>query len=311
MQSRKTGIGVLLLVLCVFVGIAAALSFVFFTDVKATSTSQETDTYGLNDQAVIAGDYVDSGGAQHAMLLNSLATLAPKLTTADRSDCPTSPGSTGIAFYSVNNSGVAAGWCTNAQSIQIGFTYSQGKFTDISIPGATLVNAIGINDAGDVVGTYKDANGAQHGYLLHGSTLTTLDPPGTVSLNTCWGINNAGVITCYGINGSGGYSSFTTADKGATYVPFTDPNAGTLGTAVHQINNNGDIIATTFDASNNRHGVLFHAGVYNDFDDPSGVGTTRGVGLNDSLVIVGRYGSGVYGGTGFQSLAKASSDSMR
>jgi hypothetical protein len=302
MQSHKIVIGVFLLVLCVSVGIAA-LTFVFFTDINATPTAQETDTYGLNNGAVIAGDYVDSSSVQHGMLLTSLATLVPKLTSVDRADCVTTPGSTSIAFYSVNSSGVAAGWCTNKTTTQIGFTYSQGKFTDISIPEATLVNAIGINDAGDVVGTYV-VGGVQHGYLLHGSTLTTLDPPGVTSLATCWGINNAGVITCYGINANGGYSSFITADQGKTYTPFHDPNEGTLGTAIHQINNNGDIVGTYFDASNAAHGVLYHAGTYNSFDDPNGIGATRGDGLNDTLVVVGRYGSGVYGGVGFQGVAK-------
>jgi len=302
MQSRRNLIGVFSLLVLV-VGIAAALTFVFFTDIKATPTSQETDTYGLNNAGVIAGDYVDSNSVQHGMLLTTLSTLVPKLTTIDRADCVTSPSSTSIAFYAINKSGVAAGWCTNTNSVQIGFTWKNGTFTDITIPGATLVNAIGINDAGDVVGTYV-VNGVQHGYLLHNSVLTTLDPPGITSLATCWGINNAGVITCYGTNASGGYSSFTTADKGVTFTPFHDPSEGTLGTAVHQINSNGDIIATVFDASNNRHAVLYHAGQYYDFDDPSGVGTTRGVGLNDSLLMVGRYGSGVYGGVGFQTLAK-------
>jgi len=302
MQHRRVVLGVLSLFL--FVAAGAALTFVFFTDINATQTAQETDTYGMNQAGVIAGDYVDGNGVQHGMLLTSLATLVPKLTTIDRADCVTSPSSTTIAFYAVNTSGVAAGWCTKADSTVIGFTWAKGQFTDVTIPGSTFVEAIGINDAGAVVGTYKDANAAQHGFLLVGSTVTTLDPPGTVSTDTAWGINNAGVITIYGIDANGAYVSFTTADQGKTYTPFHDPNEGTLGTAIHQINNHGDIIATVFDASNNRHAVLYHAGQYNDFDDPNGVGTTRGVGLNDNLVLVGRYGSGVYGGIGFQTLAK-------
>jgi len=295
-----------LLLGCVSVGIAAAppLSFLFFTDVKATQTAQETDTYGLNDKGVIAGDYVDSNGVQHGMLLASLATLAPKLTTVDRADCVTSPGSTSISFYAVNNLGVAAGWCTNTSNVVIGYTYAGGKFTDIKIPGATFTEAIGINDGGAVVGSYKDANSVQHGFLLVGSTLTTLDPPGTTSTNTAWSINNAGVITVYGIDANGKYESFTTANQGKTYTPFRDPNEGTIGTAIHQINNNGDIVGTYFDTNNATHGVLYHAGTYNSFDDPNGVGTTRGDGLNDSLVFVGRYGSGVFGGAGYQGVAK-------
>jgi probable HAF family extracellular repeat protein len=294
MQSRKTVLGVLLLVLCVYVGIAMALTFVF-KDIKATQTAQETDTYGINDKLAIVGDYVDAAGIQHGMILGG----ANVFLSADRPDCQNSPSSTSIAFYAINSSGVAAGWCTNTSGVEIGFTYSRGHFTDINIPGATLVNANGINDAGAVVGTYVDSGGVQHGYLLQGGTLTTLNPPGVTSTATAWGINNAGVITVYGVNASGGFMSYTTADNGQTYTPFHAPGEGPTGTAIHQINNNGDIVATYFDASGNRHGVLYHGGQFFSFDDPGGVGSTRANGVNDTLVIVGRYGSGLFGGVGY------------
>ncbi len=297
MQSRKIVIGVFLLVLCVSVGIAQAPTLTFlFKDVNFSPTAQETDTYGVNNTRAIAGDYVDSAGVQHGMILGGINAITP----IDRSDCPGTPGSTGIAFYGINSAGAAAGWCTNTNGVEIGFTWAKGKFTDIKITGASLVNANGINDSGAVVGTYVDASGVQHGFLMDNSGLTTLDPPGTASLNTAWGINNAGVITVFGVNSSGTYLSFTTANKGATYTPFHAPGEGSTGTAIHQINNNGDIVATVFDSSGNRHGVLYHAGQYYTYDDPSGVGSTRADGLNDMLVMVGRYGSGVYGGIGFE-----------
>jgi len=297
MQSSKIVVGVFLLVLCVSVGIAAAPTLTFlFRDVQALPTALETDTYGINNARAIAGDYVDSAGVQHAAILGGSNTF----TRADRPDCATSPSSTSIAFYGINSAGVAAGWCTNTSGVQIGFTWAKGTFTDIKIAGATLTNAIGINDAGAVVGTYVDSSGIQHGYLLVGGSLTKLDPPGVVSLATAWGINNAGVITVYGANSSGGYLSFTTANKGQTYTPIHAPGEGATGTAVHQINNNGDIVATYFDASSNRHGVLFKNGTAYPFDDPNGVGSTRGVGINDMDVMVGRYGSGYSGGIGYQ-----------
>ena len=301
MQTHKTAIGVFVIVLCISIAMLAAPTLTFlFKDVMALPTAQETDTYGLNNARAIAGDYVDSAGIQHAVILGGVNVF----TRADRPDCAGTPGSTGIAFYAINSSGVAAGWCTNTSGTQIGFTWYKGTFTDIHITGASLVNAVGINDAGSIVGTYVDSRGVQHGYLLEGSTLTTLDPPGTASLATAWGINNAGVITVYGANSSGDYLSFTTADKGTTYTPFHTPGEGAIGTAIHEINNNGDIVATYFDSSSNRHGVLFHAGTYYSFDDPNGVGSTRAVGVNDNLVMVGRYGSGVYGGVGFIALTK-------
>jgi len=299
MPSRRTVIGVFLLVLCVAVGIAAALSFLF-RDVQATTTAQETDTYGINNSRAIAGDYVDGNGIQHAMILGGTTAIR----SVDRADCVNAPSSTSIAFYGINSTGVAAGWCTSTRGPEIGFTYAKGTFTDINITGATLVNAIGINDAGSVVGTYVDSNGVQHGFLLEGGTLTKLDPPGTVSLNTAWGINNSDAITVYGSDANGKYLSFITTDKGKTFTPYHAPEEGSIGTAIHEINNNGDFVATYFDSSSNRHGVLYHAGTYYSFDDPNGVGSTRGVGLNDLLIMVGRYGSGVYGGVGFQAFTQ-------
>ena len=295
MQSRRNVIGVFVLVLCVCVGIAAALTFVF-KDVQAVTTAQETDTYGINNARAIAGDYVDSSGIQHAVILGGVNAFI----SADRPGCVTSPGSTSIAFYGINSSNVAAGWCTNTSGVQVGFTYSRGHFTDISIPGAILTNAIGINDAGAVVGTYVTSTGVQHGFVLVGSTLTNLDPPGVTSTATAWGINNAGVISAFGINASGTYVSFTTPDMGQTWTPLHAPGEGSIGTAMHEINNNGDVVGTYFDSSGNRHGVLYHGGTYYSFDDPNGVGSTRANGLNDMLVMVGRYGSGVYGGVGYQ-----------
>jgi len=272
-----------------------ALTFLF-RDVQAVTTAQETDTYGINNARAIVGDYVDSGGVQHAVILGGVNAFV----SADRPDCVRSPGSTSIAFYGINSSNVAAGWCTNTSGVQIGFTYSRGHFTDINIQGAILTNAIGINDAGSVVGTYVTSTGIQHGFVLVGSTLTNLDPPGVTSTATAWGINNAGVISAFGINASGTYVSFTTPDMGQTWTPLHAPGEGSIGTAMHEINNNGDVVGTYFDSSSNRHGVLYHGGMYYSFDDPNGVGSTRANGLNDMLVMVGRYGSGVYGGIGYQ-----------
>jgi hypothetical protein len=112
------------------------------------------------------------------------------------------------------------------------------------------------------------------------------------------------VATVFGVNANGTYLSFTTPDKGQTWTPFNPPGQGSTGVAIHEINNNGDIVATIFDSSGNRHGVLYKGGMYYPYDDPNGVGSTRGDGINDMDVMVGRYGSGVYGGTGFQAFTQ-------
>src|ERR1022692_4149052 len=139
MQRGKTIFTMFLVGLVVSVGTAAAPTLTFtYKDVHATTTAQETDTYGINNKGVIAGDYVDSAGVQHGMIL-----AGTKLTKVDNSACPGTPGGTGIQFFAINSAGVAAGWCTNTSSSEIGFTYAKGKFTNIKITGASAVNVNG------------------------------------------------------------------------------------------------------------------------------------------------------------------------
>ncbi len=59
----------------------------------------ETDTYGINNAGVIVGDYVDSKGVQHGMIL-----AGSKLTTVDnKAAARLLRAPAGIAFYGVNS----------------------------------------------------------------------------------------------------------------------------------------------------------------------------------------------------------------
>jgi probable HAF family extracellular repeat protein len=302
---KRSIFGIAIVLALVAVGIAAAPPLTFtFKDVHASKTAQETDSYAINNSCMIAGDYVDSAGLQHPMIL-----AGKKLTKADHKNCSSSPGVT-PAFYGLNNLGVAAGYCLSLTTgTAVAFTYNSKtkKFTDINIKGGTSIEASGINDKGAVVGTYVDSAGTSHGFLKVGAKITNLDPPGVVSgpVGPADGfINNKGVITIFGVNSAGTYVSFTTANNGKTYKAFHGTGEGTTGTAIHNLNNKGDIVATVFDTAGMRHGILLHGGKQYSFDDPNGVGATRADGLNDKLGIVGRYGAGVYGGTGFFAQAK-------
>lgn len=302
---KRSILGILLVLTFVAVGIAAAPPLTFtFKDVKANNTAQETDTYAINNSGAIAGDYVDSAGAQHLMIL-----AGKKLTTPNHTGCGSTPG-TNPAFYGLNSLGVAAGYCTTSTGGTIAFTYNSKtkKFTDINIKGGTNIEASGINDKGAVVGTYVDSTGTAHGFLKVGAKVTNLDPPGAAAgtpIGPADGfINNKGVITIFASNSAGTLVSFTTANNGKTYKAFHGKGEGSTGTAIHNLNNKGDIVATVFDTAGNRHGILLHGGKQYSFDDPNGVGSTRADGLNDKLGIVGRYGAGAFGGTGFFAQAK-------
>jgi hypothetical protein len=265
-----------------------------FRDVKAPGAMQ-TDTYGVNRSGIIAGDYVDTNGVQHGMILNGNT-----LTTFDLQGCQTTgntPGS--IAAFAINNLGTVAGWCLNAKTgLPIAFTYSNGQFTTIAFPQATGTEANGINDKGEVVGTYFDSAG-QHGFYLIGTTYKTIDLKGAVT-TTARGVNNAGLITLFGPNSKGTFLSFTF--NGRTFKRYSVPKAGPLGTVIQTPNNNGDIVFTWFDPNNSPHGAWFHKGTYIKFTDRKGPHSTRANGLSDALVsgrfkgqveFVGRYSPGV------------------
>ena len=191
MKATKLVFALLMLTL-VFLAlsaVAAAPAFrgkFTFKDVNAPGAT-ETDTYAINDNGVITGDYIDSAGVQHGMILKGTT-----LTTIDNANC-----TSGISFYGINAAQELAGWCTGASGTPIGFTYTSGKFTTISPPGAASTEANGINAKGVVVGSYVDSTGATHGFVLIGKKYKTLDVPGAAGYTAAWSVNNSGVIGVY------------------------------------------------------------------------------------------------------------------
>jgi hypothetical protein len=291
---KRSIFGVLIVLTCVAVGIAAAPPLTFtFSDVHANKTALETDTYAINNFGTIAGDYIDSAGVQHGMVLGR------QNTSFDYRKCTGG----GIAAFGINHSCSVAGWCINSSGTPIGFTRSKaGKFADINFPKGTGTEATGINDKGDVAGLYFDSAGVQHGFVkLSGGQYTQIDVKGGIS-TAGWAINNSRIVTLEVINSSGLFDSYT---YDATTKKIKKINVpGAPQSIVHTNNNKGDIVYTIFDSANGGHGVLFHKGTYTQFDDPKANNSTRGDGLNDTLVIVGRYTPSSGGNFGFKAVTK-------
>jgi hypothetical protein len=295
-SSRFVFCVLLLTTVFVCVGIAAAPPLTFtFTDVHANKTALETDTYAVNNSGVIVGDYVDSASVQHAMIL-----AGTKLTTVNNKSCEAISGTGGISFFGVNSAGDTAGWCTSSKtSEEIAFVYSNKKFTSINFPNSHGTEATGINDKGEVVGLYLDSTGATHGFSKTGTKYTSIDVKGDTN-TVAWGVNNAGQITVYATNSAGGFDSYLLTGK--TFKKIDNPGAGSTGTIVHTPSNVGDIVGTYYDTAGTEKGWLLHKGKYYDVVDPNGV--TRADGVNDKSELVGRYGSGSFGGTGYKATYK-------
>ena len=258
--------------------------------------AQETDTYAINNKSAIAGDYVDSSGVQHGMIL--------KGKTLTSFDGPS--GSSSIAAYGINTKGIVVGWYISSSGVTTGFAYYKGTFSPVAYPGATATEANGINDPGWIVGQYTDTSGVTHGFYWDTKNYHNIDIPGA-SETVAWAINNANLMTVYDVNTSSSYPIDGYTYDGTTFTKMDPPNSSG-GVAIHGINNKGDLNFTIFDASLNRHGVLYQAatGVYTQFDDKKGANTTRADGLNDKDVQVGRYSpaSGSPANQGFKCTAK-------
>jgi len=293
---KRSILGVLLVLMFVAVGLAAAPPLTFtYTDVHANKTALETDTYGVNNAGVIVGDYVDSKSVQHGMIL-----AGKKLTTVDNKACSAISGLGGISFYGVNSLGAVAGWCTSSKTgLDTGFVYSKGKFTPVNFPKSNGTQATGINDKGEVVGLYLDSANITHGFSKIGTKYTSISVKGGTN-TVAWGVNNAGQITVYTTNSAGTFDSYLMT--GTKLKKIDNPGAGTTGTIVHTPSNVGDIDGTYYDTAGTEKGWLLHKGKYYDVVDTGGV--TRADGLNDKSELVGRYGSGSFGGTGFKATYK-------
>ena len=68
MKRSILGVSLSSHVRCCRIAAAPPLTFTF-SDVHANTTATETDSYAVNNTGVIAGDYVDSKGVQHGMIL--------------------------------------------------------------------------------------------------------------------------------------------------------------------------------------------------------------------------------------------------
>jgi hypothetical protein len=292
---KRSIFGVLLVLAFVAVGIAAAPPLTFtYSDVHATKTATETDTYGVNAAGAIAGDYIDSAGVQHGMIL-----AGKKLTTVDNKSCSANT----ISFYGINSAGTVVGWCVSTKTgLDMGFQYAKGKFTAVSFPKSSGTQATGINDTGEIVGLYLDSSGLSHGFSKIGTKYAGIDIKGD-SNTVAWGVNNKGQITVYATNSAGDFDSFL--NTGTKFKNIDNPSAkGGLGTIVHTPNNKGDIDGTYYDSASAERGWLLHGGKYYDVADPNGPTISRADGLNDKLEIVGRYTPSAGGNVGFKATTK-------
>jgi hypothetical protein len=271
-----------LMVMLIFVSVAAvadAQKIAFKYKTINIAGAQSTIIFGINNQGVMVGRYIDSGGTQHGFWMSR----SGKVTNVDH------PHGMYTRCLGINTAGAIVGDYFTGSTGQ-GFLYFKGKFTNIGPSGSTSSQAIGINSNGDINGNFGDGKGS-HGFLLKGGKYTTLDVPGSTG-TLGGGINDADMLTEEWFDSSGNIES--SLYNGKKYTKINVP--GEQDSYVSGINNLGDIVYS-WESAEDYGWALRHNGRIYMFRDPKG-DRTFGYGINDHNAIVGTYtdSSGVSNG---------------
>jgi probable HAF family extracellular repeat protein len=237
----------------------------------------------------------------------------------------------GTSPAALNDLGVVAGTYYDGDHTAHGFTYGDGSYTTLDDPVATNGTYItGINDTGEIVGYYADGTGT-HGFLYDNGAFSTLDS-GLAGFSTSpQAISNTGNIVgtlsapspegfLFGddvytslimpsaswlapesINGTGEIAGSYGDVKGehgfvysnGSFTTLDDPFAATsMGTHVHAINDQGDVVGTYYDANVYLHAFIYSNGSYTTLTPPSeNGGSTYAASINQNGDVVGYYNS--------------------
>jgi hypothetical protein len=236
--------------------------------------AQQGAFYGVNNSGVYVGNYVDSSGKEHGMMISG-----GKVKNIDDTK--------GVSTYclAINSSKVIVGDYWDSNGNPHGFKYAAGKFTDIPGPtGALSTDVTGINDAGEIAGDFfASSDRTHHGFVLKGGKYKQLNVPGATATFS-GGINATGLVTFFWVDSVGYVQSSLYNGKKYTAINVV----GAAATYVHGINKAGDIVYTWFDPYGVEHGGLKKGNAYYVFDDPAGFGTA-GEGINDTDLLVGYF----------------------
>jgi probable HAF family extracellular repeat protein len=251
--------------------IAATYSFSTISDPNAGS--EGTIITGVNASGELAGDYYDSGGAEHGFTYGNGSFT-------DFSDLPGAPPT-----YE-NHIGIVAGindsgWVAGYYSIDIpfgsyGFIDNNGSYSYFGIspytenlPPSGVVTAI--NSTGEVVGnigSYITGFGfgrtyvPPSGFIYVSGTFTSISEfGGSPATNPNYNvgtfaetINASGEVAGYYKDSNGVPHGFTYS--GGTFTNFSDRNAGSGGTIVTGINDSGQVVGDYYDSSGVEHGFV-------------------------------------------------------
>jgi len=165
---------------------------------EATKTETITTPNSINDSGVIVGEYgvidgVIVGGYMNSQNANHCFLRSPEgvFITIDPAD-----NILASHAWSVNATGILAGWFTDQKPSHHGFTREQdGTITIIDVPSAGTSNGQGttifsINDSGTITGWYIDAKNRTHGFVRFNQAKNSQADSGNLDA----GFGNDGIV---------------------------------------------------------------------------------------------------------------------
>jgi hypothetical protein len=139
-----------------------------FAKIDPLSTLPQTVAYGLNNNGLVVGTYVDSLGKKHGFSVLPIAGNLVDFTGATFKTVDV-PNAAGSRVYGVDDANRFVGSYDNSTGATDGFLFDGSAFT---IFGAVGSEAHGINNVGQIVGNYVSATNSC-GFLTQAPSLCT------------------------------------------------------------------------------------------------------------------------------------------
>ncbi|HXE52699.1 MAG TPA: DUF3466 family protein, partial [Tepidisphaeraceae bacterium] len=208
----------------------------------------DSQASGINDSGQIVGKNGDaflySGG-----IMQSIGNL---------------PGGNTSFAYAINNSGQVAGdSLTSDPSITHAFLYSNGQMQDLGTLGGSQSNAFALNNVGQIVGQAYNSDGVSHAFLWSNGQMQDLGALWNRAASAAKGINDSGQVVGYG------YFWGLQPRHAFLYSNGKMTDLQTLGgesSAALAINNQGQIVGDSNDASGDDHAFIYANGQMQDLN---------------------------------------------